>query len=1283
MACACLCQTLSLSGAPPGTTYNFTFFECNTGLPTTIFVNNDTQPVIHYCMPSGNLTQNFVLLTGSFVNLVFNENSSGFRLINCTNDTDFFYTTTDLTTYLAASAVLEITGHPGCWRVATADICDSSALITVTDVFASCVKCLEGVSCYLLTNCNPLAVPATIITSTDLFLNLGSVVTLTGYTGCWLVSESATCEGSVLVSVIQSYTNCETCSQEYVTFVSCCGGFELHFVKNLFTIPTYLVNNTVYVYNGSLYTDGFNTMYPGQCYTYKNTFSSALLPTFAVPPFASFTSTGVTTGNCANVVSLCDHCFYKLTNCDIENDVIYTYTDLSASIGDIITISGYPDICWIVSESDTAILPVVVTPVGISYATCLDCKGYFFTINDCCTDEPYLVNGVPLVLEYHGLSNPGFSPADLSTQIITTINLANGDSITGCFYIVDITTASRSSVAQSQIVIDWDTDLEFVTVPTCEDCQSCKTCYLLTNCVTGEVEYITGTDLLQYIGGVITIAGCKDQCWIVTQAENCDGCGGAITVLSYFPSTDPAVGQICTYTFNTKPSTITSGTIVIDGVTYPLAITSFADLITSINALGLGTAYVGNGGTIPLIGIVGNHVYGLICLTGNNGEAPITNCFTPVCTNYLNNCTYSVLTVDGTTIPDRTVTITINGIVHTTVLTADTVNKLLIWLNSLGLGFFTATVVGTNCTIQVFGNATYGNIVIGSIPISLVTLTPTCITPSVPPCDLCLPQPIPELPVVLNTRFVKPGYSTPSCSPEYTERVNCNYGDQLYNRMLSVRYGLTVCCDEAFDKWLIKKELLDLDSLKNTEFDCCPPIAPCSVCNTQECCCVVIPVIPVAPCVCYIAEIACESRLDCVLTSTSCTGTPEYLYVTGGSTEIIYLCSSTVPEFSGTSLITPLSLSCAAGDCVPPPPCVSTCYEIFVNDAGTSLTYFDCTTEQTVVQTLIAGTYYICSGTLPQATGSATITVLLNNCALGECVAPPCVSTCYEVIVSYSDTIRTISYLDCETGNIITMDTQGGIYYLCSVTIPTISSGTFIAVNILALNCATGECVLPCNCYSVTRPSCSNPLGCGVRWADCNGDLVTTIVPNGSSFSEYVCSPIAPYGTAVTSTLLTLDCATGECITPPPCFCWSFTLSKPPEPLQFTFNTCNGTPVTIDGVYSDLTMCSPIAPTFTGGIAIGTNVGPCFVDCGILTPPTCQCYIIEVTSSDASTANVDFNVDPCDVAPTQINVTSLDGPVYGCYSFCPSVVTSTPNAIVTITIRSELNCGLGECALPV
>lgn len=111
-------------------------------------------------------------------------------------------------------------------------------------------------------------------------------------------------------------------------------------------------------------------------------------------------------------------------------------------------------------------------------------------------------------------------------------------------------------------------------------------------------------------------------------------------------------------------------------------------------------------------------------------------------------------------------------------------------------------------------------------------------------CVSCLPPvPQPTLPS-LQPRRIKPGYDTPGCSPEYTEKVNCRFGEAMYNDMLVKRYGITPCCREDDQKWIIKKQLLDLKvlydpSLCVNTFDiCCPPcavVATIEVFNPVQC----------------------------------------------------------------------------------------------------------------------------------------------------------------------------------------------------------------------------------------------------------------------------------------------------------------------------------------------------------------------------------------------------------------------------------------------------------------
>jgi len=118
-----------------------------------------------------------------------------------------------------------------------------------------------------------------------------------------------------------------------------------------------------------------------------------------------------------------------------------------------------------------------------------------------------------------------------------------------------------------------------------------------------------------------------------------------------------------------------------------------------------------------------------------------------------------------------------------------------------------------------------------------VAIAPTCdnsvcttaVSASFVDCVTCLPPVVPIPPEPLHPRRVKPGYYTAGCDPAYTERINCTFAEVVYDEMVKLRYGVTICCDEDIDKWDIKKQELDLRALydpslcKSTLPLCCPP----------------------------------------------------------------------------------------------------------------------------------------------------------------------------------------------------------------------------------------------------------------------------------------------------------------------------------------------------------------------------------------------------------------------------------------------------------------------------
>ena len=97
-------------------------------------------------------------------------------------------------------------------------------------------------------------------------------------------------------------------------------------------------------------------------------------------------------------------------------------------------------------------------------------------------------------------------------------------------------------------------------------------------------------------------------------------------------------------------------------------------------------------------------------------------------------------------------------------------------------------------------------------------------------CLECLPPVLVIPKEELCTRSVKPGYNTPGCSPAYTEKINCNFAEAVYDQMVVVRYGITICCDLDLDSLDIKKQELDLRTIFDPNL--CETIVPeCITCN--------------------------------------------------------------------------------------------------------------------------------------------------------------------------------------------------------------------------------------------------------------------------------------------------------------------------------------------------------------------------------------------------------------------------------------------------------------------
>ena len=110
----------------------------------------------------------------------------------------------------------------------------------------------------------------------------------------------------------------------------------------------------------------------------------------------------------------------------------------------------------------------------------------------------------------------------------------------------------------------------------------------------------------------------------------------------------------------------------------------------------------------------------------------------------------------------------------------------------------------------------------GSRPVRFEKTT-VCYTPT-----LVCPETRPK-------RKIKPGYSVPTCDTDKWEKITCRSSEILYKEVMRLRYGMSNCCPEDDEKWLIKKELIDLAALVDPNY-ICKPVQTCG-CPPSSCGC--------------------------------------------------------------------------------------------------------------------------------------------------------------------------------------------------------------------------------------------------------------------------------------------------------------------------------------------------------------------------------------------------------------------------------------------------------------
>lgn len=117
--------------------------------------------------------------------------------------------------------------------------------------------------------------------------------------------------------------------------------------------------------------------------------------------------------------------------------------------------------------------------------------------------------------------------------------------------------------------------------------------------------------------------------------------------------------------------------------------------------------------------------------------------------------------------------------------------------------------------------------ILAHLETDLITDSGNCVEdPNDPTDKIC--------PASITGRMIKPGYTTPGCDTEKFERITCETAEVLYKQVLQLRYGISNCCPDDDEKLLLKKEVIDLQSANDPDFNC---TLPTSCCAPAQCGC--------------------------------------------------------------------------------------------------------------------------------------------------------------------------------------------------------------------------------------------------------------------------------------------------------------------------------------------------------------------------------------------------------------------------------------------------------------
>lgn len=560
----------------------------------------------------------------------------------------------------------------------------------------------------------------------------------------------------------------------FLRFTPCCNNTLHYDFQPLEGIDT----PAVYIYTGTDVYKG--VILPDQCYTIISLEgSSEYVSGLSESPVDLSLKKGCDDLKCLD----CPTC-YKLYNCE-DNEVIYTYSDLATNVGDFVKIFDSLK-CWYVSVNvGDCINPIeVVVNAEIPCACAINC---------------YNITGNPSTVTYVDIDNI------IHTQI-------GGGRI--CSKITPYVVGGTGSVVNLGSCVDGD----------CPD-----VCFKFTNCQTLEELIVSNTTAIlnYYVDNKIVTLNGYDGCWSIDVADTCD-CAVNVTILT---AHDSCVACLPTVAY--KFTNCNNQTIV------KYSTDDYSSYIDKTVILDCGECW-----TVSLIDFIPPAVQPITILLTYD------NCLECSRTYYkLTDCNI----VESPIITYTDLSLFVGKVIKikgcdacwTVETTTDATNASTIELID---SYDTCVECGDTavcyCSIawpEVNGSLSY-------VDCEGVTVSYTGLDPDQPTERLCVRKwLIARKPIYYGEcvngvcppkeqpkRKVIPGYSVPTCDPEKYEKISCKSSEILYKSVLQKRYGISNCCPDEDDKWLIKKELIDLDGMRDPNYTC---TSPSSCCGSSTCDC--------------------------------------------------------------------------------------------------------------------------------------------------------------------------------------------------------------------------------------------------------------------------------------------------------------------------------------------------------------------------------------------------------------------------------------------------------------